>query len=65
MEISVYNYFLDRNGWHFVICGGIIDLLEESSNKRISAAVRWCSRQNWNNEEICQYLEYLYNEGEL
>lgn len=65
MEISVYNYFLDRNVWHFVVPSGIIDFLEKSSNERISTAVRWCNRQNWNNEEICQYLEYLYNEGEL
>lgn len=65
MEISVNRYYLDKNGYHFVVPGGIISFLEENSNKRIAATICWCRRQNWNNEEICKYLEYLYNEGEL
>lgn len=65
MAISVYRFYLDSSGWHFVTPGGVISFWGESANNCIFAAVNYGKKKGWSKIEICQYLEYLYNEGEI
>lgn len=38
--MTIYNYYLDSKGYHFIIPGGVMDFLEKSANERIAELVK-------------------------